>query len=67
MIESTLAVPMKGLGVLFQVTRYSSMAATNWETLIGWQQSKEGRMPFPVGFPNHRSIKFSQLELVGTK
>ena len=58
-----MAVQTKGLGLLFQASKNSSMAWCRSATL-----AKEPRRIFlRVNSPNQRSTKFSQLELVGTK
>src|SRR5207247_10961284 len=62
-IDSTVAVHTNGLGSLFQAARNSSMAFCKSSTLTKTPR----RMRLPVNSPNHRSTRFSQLELVGTK
>jgi hypothetical protein len=63
MIDSTVAVQTKGLGFSFQASRNSAMASCRSAML----KKAPRRLLRRDHSPNQRSIKFSQLELVGTK
>src|SRR6266508_4422845 len=62
-MDSTVAVQTKGLGCSFHTARNSAMAFSRSSTL--WNESRRTRLV--VNSANQRSIRFSQLELVGTK
>ena len=61
-MESTVAVQTNGFGFSFQAVRNSLMAATRSSTL----RNESRRMRLLVNSANQRSIRFSQLQLVGT-
>ena len=59
-MESTVAVQTKGRGFSFHAAVV--MAATSSSTL----KKESRRMRLLVSSANHRSIRFNQLQLVGT-
>ena len=61
-MESTVAVQTNGLGFSFQAARNSLIAVTrSWTLKNEWR-----RIRLLVSSANQRSIRFSQLQLVGT-
>src|ERR1700682_2589602 len=62
-MDSTVAVQTKGLGSSFHAVRNASMEAFNSSTL----RKTPRRIALLSRWPNQRSTKFNQLELVGTK
>ncbi len=58
-----LAVQTKGVGLLFHASRNAAIASSRSCTL----RKDPRRTDFWVSSPNHRSIRFNQLELVGMK
>src|ERR1700688_2085445 len=62
-MDSTVAVHTKGLGFWFQAWRKASMDDCRSATL----RKTPRRIALLSRWPNHRSTRFSQLELVGTK
>ena len=61
-MESTVAVQINGLGASFEAARNSWMAAIRSSTL----QKESRRIRLLVNSANQRSIRFNQLQLVGT-
>src|SRR5215510_4539182 len=62
-MDSTVAVQTNGFGSWFQAARNASMDAFRSSTL----RNTPRRIAFWSKWPNQRSTKFNQLELVGTK
>src|ERR1700687_3399629 len=62
-MDSTVAIQTKGRGCSFHAARKSAIALSRSSTL--WNEPR--RMLLEVNSRNQRSIRFSQLELVGTK
>ena len=62
-IDSTVAVQTKGFGFSFQTARNSVIGFSRSSTL----RKEPRRIRWLVNSRNQRSIRFSQLELVGTK
>jgi hypothetical protein len=61
-MDWTVAVQTKGFGSSFQAFRKSVMALCKSST----PKNEPRRTRLEVSSPNQRSIRFSQLELVGT-
>src|SRR5258708_27944948 len=62
-MDSTVVVQTNGLGCSFQASRNSPIAFCKSSTLL----NDPRRTRLQVSSPNHRSTRFNQLELVGTK